>query len=905
MSTPTIGVATLPVVRALLDEARQKRYFAGTLGIRARPEWQGPAEFDHHGVPVSVVPCVSTLAVREALRHRGDDRWLVVLTDRDDGDLGAGIRSHLVWHRLRTPDPWNAVLARFAAHGIDPALTADSAHRDLAAGLLACTPADGGWPPAPGGVLTQEHAFGSVCSRHLGLPAVDLTPVALLRWMSDPSSAEHLAALRSLGGDRVADGTLEWLASHTGAAAPLLLPLLRNGQARQVVPIGLVLSLLLRASDSARSDDVMAAKVALARLESVTGPGASAAALQAWATYANHTVEELLREPGSVSLARRLLTEADALLGTAQAVALAESSRILPAGLTARLARLGAAMYHATQISGASEVAVVEAAWGEVEDHVLADDDGRVPAFRAAVRLVRWLAGQDEVSPESLTLLQERHLHEDAWVDSAVNDAASGVGDTELSAALSAVLLKVRERRDRHDLDYARALAVATQEELPPGDGVVLVENLLPSVVLPLAKKVPTLLLVLDGMSAAVGSEIMADLLSRVADGWVEMLPESRKRRLSAVAALPSVTEVSRASLLCGQLRSGAQSVEQNGYTELTRAFGLSGARLFHKKPLDSSQLGYALAGDVGAAIDDKEGAPLVTCILNTIDDALDRSDPAGTVWTAETVKHLGPLLERARAAGRVVVLTSDHGHIVERRQGTQRSYPDCSSNRARGEGPVEAGEIAVSGPRVLLHGGRAVLAVDERLRYGPLKAGYHGGAAPAEVVIPVYFLVAGAVDESVGLAPAPPQEPAWWTGYQPAAVAPVPALSAPEPTGPLTLFDPEGAESTAPAHGGLADAVVSSPTFAGQRKLAGRVSVTDEQVRNLLAALLGAPSRRLAPPVAAAALGLALTSLRGAIPQVQRLLNVDSFPVIRLDVDGATVVLDEELLREQFEVKP
>ena len=36
------------------------------------------------------------------------------------------------------------------------------------------------------------------------------------------------------------------------------------------------------------------------------------------------------------------------------------------------------------------------------------------------------------------------------------------------------------------------------------------------------------------------------------------------------------------------------------------------------------------------------------------------------------------------------------------------------------------------------------MLAVDETLRYGPLKAGYHGGAAPAEAVVPVVVLVPG-----------------------------------------------------------------------------------------------------------------------------------------------------------------
>ena len=81
------------------------------------------------------------------------------------------------------------------------------------------------------------------------------------------------------------------------------------------------------------------------------------------------------------------------------------------------------------------------------------------------------------------------------------------------------------------------------------------------------------------------------------------------------------------------------------------------------------------MADDVAAAIADVTGHPLVTCVLNTIDDALDRSDPGGTEWGADAVKHLAPLLDRARHAGRIVVLTADHGHIVERRQGTQRAY--------------------------------------------------------------------------------------------------------------------------------------------------------------------------------------------------------------------------------------
>ena len=101
----------------------------------------------------------------------------------------------------------------------------------------------------------------------------------------------------------------------------------------------------------------------------------------------------------------------------------------------------------------------------------------------------------------------------------------------------------------------------------------------------------------------------------------------------------------------------------------------------------------------MAAAITDVTRYPLVTCVLNSVDDALDRSDPGGISWGADTVKHLDPLLERARHAGRTVILTADHGHVIERRQGTQRPHPDMSSSRSRGAStPPGDGEVLVSG---------------------------------------------------------------------------------------------------------------------------------------------------------------------------------------------------------------
>jgi hypothetical protein len=43
---------------------------------------------------------------------------------------------------------------------------------------------------------------------------------------------------------------------------------------------------------------------------------------------------------------------------------------------------------------------------------------------------------------------------------------------------------------------------------------------------------------------------------------------------------------------------------------------------------------------------------------------------------------------------------------------------------------------------------------------------------------------------------------------------------------------------------------------------------------------------------------------LRGAIAQVQRLLNVEGYAVLRVDADGVTLILDVPLLREQFDLR-
>ena len=972
VTTPMTARASIPVLRSMLDFVQAKNYDPAVLGVHASPDWAEAHTFSHQNVPVRIEPCVSALAVREAVLSHKPGQWTVILTDRTDEDLGTGLLSHLIGFRLRTPDPWGGVRDQFAAVGIDPALTRLPNDRDIATGLLAASPASG-WQPAPGGVLTRDHALGSVAAAHLGLtdPVVDIASV--LAWTADPALATRIADLRALSGDALADAVLDWTASRTGAAGPAIRHLLHAGEARDAVPLGLIVGLLGQARDGRITNETTEpdadlpriAREALIRLEGRVGgtvPGSDV--LRTWAAEATAAINAIDQEsaaPGNARQPRatdaeRLLTRADQLLGLVQADALADASDLLPSGLTRRLATLAAGLRAvcapvATRLSEGTvdaDVALipsaavhqVEVGWARVAAHRLAEADGRVPVFHAAVRLVRWLSvaaspGQGG-NLQSLGALVRRHGDHDAWADSAINDAATGVSDPDLGSALAEVLSTAWARRRAHDGVFADSLAAHTRSDPDPKKaGIWHIEDLLPQTVLPLARKTPVLLLVLDGMSAGAGVEVAASILART---WAEALLPGQARRAVALAALPTLTEVSRASLLTGHLAVGGQDAERSGFEALTRAHGLPHVPLFHKRPLDSTRPGYAIAADVAAAIDDTERHSLVACILNTIDDALDRSDPGGIAWGTETVKHLLPLLDRARNAGRVVVLTADHGHVIERRQGTQRTYTGISSSRSRPAAPpAEAGEIALAGRRMLLHDGSAVLAVNENLRYGPLKAGYHGGGAPSEAIVPVTVFVPGAVPEESGLVLAPPQEPAWW--LDPAALgdpaeaatlslAPDPALTRrsgrreptlrkrPEETMP-TLFDdaepgtatsapqpPAGTEGPAPAAAtapATAAGVLKSSAYVAQKKIAGRVSVTDGQVSALLSALLGAPGQRLAPAAAATALQIAPALLRGAVLHVQRLLNVEGYAVLRIDADGATLILDEALLREQY----
>jgi hypothetical protein len=884
--------ATDPVVRHFLDEAAKKHYRAGVLGVRARACWDGPETFTHDGREVVVAPCESTLAVWEALQQRPQDGWLVVLTPRRDDELGVGVLSHFVYQRLRTPDPWQAVMQRFAAVRIDPALDRRSENRSVALGLLEAMP-EQGWPPAPGGVLTESHAFHAVLRSRLNM--VDLGMVvdtrAVLEWSTRPDATTQLADLRDLVGDALADALIDWIARHCGAVERPVRTLLRAGRVSDLVPLGLVAGLLTGDdSETVRAAGVFQGRYGFGQL--------SRDILSTWhaeaSSLATHTTDRKTTE--------RLADSATTRLRELDLAHLAANSALLPAGLDVRIRAFASEADRVLPPSASDDLDqplirdsldAVESAWSHVQEHHLAAGDRTVGALEATLRLLRWLA-TSVPEASSLDALMRRHIDVDSWVDSAVNDITLGSATPAVAETFASVLDLVRSRRDAHDRVFATALA-ATEQSAERG-----VERVLPEYVIPLAKKnQPVLLLVVDALSMGVATELVAAM-----DGWVEYGLPSRTRRGGALAALPSLTDCSRCSLLSGELARGSANAEVRGFTQLLKRHGLGDGAppLFHQKDLEKKRQGRAIAPSVQNAIVDTTKHPLVAAVLNIVDDTLHHADPIGARWDLDAVTHLRPLLEAAKQAGRLVVLTADHGHVLERRDGEYRKHAARQGTRARSATPPpESDEVLVTGPRVLTDDNAAVLAVNERLRYGPLNAGYHGGASPAEVIVPVIALHAG--EPAVSLEPVRNVEPDWWRRYT-VTMPPRPEAN-PEPTGLFDVAAPDTA--TEPADddaAALAKRVTSSTVFRQQKSIAGRLAITDDRIRTLLATLLATPGRRVPAGDAAAALGIASARLYGAISTIKRILDVEGYVALTFEAQSQQVVLDEAMLREQFGLK-
>ena len=878
-----------------LDSLLARNPAVRVLGMRSPTRRGWPEFIERGGRRFHIAWCESELEVRERLDEGESEssEGMIVLTPLDSSALGGDITARLPRGRLTQSDRWAVLRNAFRVRDVDSRLRAQRWLADL---LIERSPV-GGYPPAPGGMLDLDTAWRALQEQVLGLPPGRADTAALLQWTLDLGNIERFGNLPEAARRAVA----ERLTGAGGPGAGLVIATAVAGRGTDALAIGLVCGVIF--GEVEPHPELREAAIRIEPM--VGGMRVAPEAGRAIAAASQRVLTRVASTDGPT--ARALQARAAMLLAEVRAEAFAALSPALDLGLDARMQDAASALTTAAT-SGTGDDAV--RAWDltrHAATHDRADDQrARVDRLVMAARLVAWLTSQRPGPWRTMTDAAVSYAGDSGFADRARHALQSGDALPEVAAAYAKLRDVASVRREAENRTFASLLRTWSEGGTTRTEPIP-VERLLDAVVAPLARDVPLLLLVLDGLSFATW-RALAETVPRL--GWTEFCPKGRSTPPIAAAVLPSVTEVSRASLLCGMLTRGDQGAERAGFAAHSGLLAASRAgrppRLFHKADLGP---GPELAIAVRDAVADQQ-LRVVGVIHNAVDAQLSGSDQIELTWSAEGLRQVAALLRVARDSGRVVVVTGDHGHVVE--EGTTLS-PGGMGDRWRAAGPVGEGEVALSGGRVLSpEGGNAVIAAwSERLRYAARRGGYHGGASPQEVLVPVAVLGAG--EAPPGWSPAPPAEPSWWRGTTENTLMAV--VSGPEaqqttqtarrrPTDSRQpeLFTPaprSDVRESVPVAPWMS-ALFASDTYATQRRLAGRGAPADEQVMSLLCALT-IRGGRLSRTGLAQSLSAPVLRVGGLVNATRRLLNLDQAQV--LTIDGEEVVLDERLLRIQFDL--
>jgi hypothetical protein len=782
----------------------------------------------------------------------------------------------------------------------------------LAEALLENMPAEG-YPPAPGGFLDVDSAWAQVLRLVLDLSSdhsVRPDLLAILKWSLEHERVDRYARLS----ERAKRQVTAWLSEAMGAPGKLAIQCIQAGFASELAPVGLMCGIVFH-EHAEHSAALMAAAV---RLEKYFGgspiyPGE--------ARHLYQGARKLLDGLDPIAL-DRVLEAGDRLFQSLHLPCFAQVSDDLPSGFEARLTALGESIRAYLEHPGGEAAASVAIAADHATRHRLSERAGlRKTRIEMATRLIRRLE-QERQRPQATAADLRRcisdYVQDGTFIDRARLSLLGGDELASLTQSYNALRERIRGLRERQNRRFAESLSAWLDTGCGPVADVLPVEKIVDEIVAPLARKAPVLLLVVDGLSYPIFTEIVEDALK---SGWSEILPIDQSGARAGVATIPSITEISRASLLCGRLCAGQAAQEKAGFAAHPALTAASRANakpiVFHKGELsDSLDLSDQVRNAVGRA-DQK----VVAVVYNGVDDHLSGSDQLQPHWKLDDLRLLRPLFYEARLAGRVIVITSDHGHVLDEAivssgLGLGDRWRSCET----GPGPQE---MRLEGGRVLAPTGERQVVVpwSESLRYSQKKNGYHGGISLQEMIVPICLLTAGAVPEGYRLVG--PSFPVWWESLVPSTVAApvektIPPLFPEQltkikkvPTSDnrqKTLFDDEEAFQAEPHK--LEDwieSLLSSSMFRSQKQLAARAALRDDEIRHLLEAL-EERGGKMSKPALAQRLGLPLMRVSGFVNAARRLLNVDQVNVLTLDEADGSITLNRALLETQFKeafVKP
>jgi hypothetical protein len=898
---------------AVLTEARLRPQVAGLLrlkpgarflGFFSPAPWSGPDSMTIDGKVVRVAYCPSVLAVREALcaAEAGTDR-LALLTPRPADELGQDVLARLERRRLLPIESWDVACSLFGARSPDPQLTRE---KWLPEALIEAAPIEG-YTPVPGAVLDADSAWRALLQHKLGVDTTVLDLEQLLRWAAG-GGGERLRAIAP----ELRQGALSWLGQHMGPGAASILQTVEAGHGTDAVALGLVVRVL--ATTEMEGVEAVLLRDALVRLEPrLGGHSLKPEEARAWAAAA-----ERILMAASGAEAAVLQEQAARLLRELRIDIAAHLSPVLPAGGEQRMQRLAEVLRGFLAGPTGESTAAVEVAAAQALEHVgINGDPNRRRVVEMACRIVRRLEpGHAPPAPQSLHDAVVSYATDGAYLDRARAALADGDALPGLNEAAGQLVARVREVREAESRAFAGLLA-GWLESGSDTETLFGVEAVIDRVIAPLAKQVPVLVVVIDGLDLPSYQGLAGEL---VGAGWVERAPGDRPVARYALATVPSVTEISRTSLLCGRIMRGTGADESQGFASHPALVASCTAKLppvlFHKADLGGGGT-VGLDAAVRSEIDRVERR-IVGVVVNAVDDHLAKGDQVRVTWGLDTIGPLRALVECARQAGRALVLLSDHGHVVDRGAEYRRHEMAGARWRSAAAGAPSAEEVVLRGPRVVSADGGPILGLwSERLRYSGKHNGYHGGASPQEMVVPAaVFTLADA--QPKGWDEVRAAVPSWWdrreiaaTVVDPAklvagtqAVVVPPAALVPDKKGQFDLLartqSPPASASPVAAGPTWIGALLTCATYRAQQERHSRIALPDERMRELLA-VLDARGGKLTQVALARSLRIPSVRLPGILAAARRLLNLDGYDVLAVDTESETVEINLALLRTQF----
>ncbi|WP_447763841.1 BREX-2 system phosphatase PglZ [Pseudomonas reinekei] len=881
------------------------------------------------GRRVRAVYCISELAMREALVKHHQDRKdhserLVLLSGFAETKLAMDVLARLWRNEPQRISPWKTLQQLIRVRDIDPRLTRKHGRWVAEAMLNGVERYQG--KISFGDVLDEETAWRAIAMAHLNYQEATLDLQSVLSWST---KVDVSALLTALSGD-IRDNLGDWLARGLPETHEVVSTLLLNDQGSDLLPVALACSVLF-SSDIERLHVLDVSQLHISRgifrERYLGGKKIEFRMLEPLGEVAIALVRHWIGALGFPSYAR-YLSKTEQILASLDMQAAAEHSALLPCGLQARFNAFAVAL---DQALDGGDCMDAESALQQIEMHCLSGLDRyseTVARANMSMRLLRWLKRTPAAEGTVVSLITD-YIDQGGFCDWARAEIWAGDAHDALNCVYQKLSGQVGRYRERQNRAFGQQLAAIARGDHLPGR-LIPVERALDNLVAPLAEKGQVLLLVLDGMSEAVYRQLSEDL---VRNNWLELQPIETQGDACLVAALPTVTQVSRCSLLSGELCEGNANDEKKAFTSHAQLKKLASTKfppqVYHKQDLSQSGSG-SLHNSVRGVIAGKEHR-ILAVVINAIDDQLSSSSQVKVDWSFETVALFRHVMEAAREAGRVVIVTSDHGHVLDHDSVYQQSADDNGERYhpvAPGIAPSEL-EIVVSGERVVTAGKQVILPWSERLRYTRAKNhGYHGGGSLQEVVIPLGVYINAATRQVPdGWREVPRRLPDWW--YSPMASnaetlsasvelslvsvnVPVKKAAGKKQAADEVIDDMFGfaapvlsanKSTSQAANGDWIGLLLSSSVYCHVRERAGRTAISDEHMQGLLK-LLEKHHWQVMEAVMCSELLIPKLRIRGFLAGAQKLLNVDGYPILSVERDSQTIRLNVADLKKQFEIQ-